>query len=367
MKKILIGIILSLIVLGCFSQPIINSNSDKITLLLVHPTEYNLNLFNYLVETKIVSVEYLEIIGVYHSMEVYDYSQSERFLDSMQINYIQLQMVSENIMAENIYQKNSCSDIYSELFKKSNGILFFGGPDLPSSIYNEETSLLTEISDPYRHYFEASFLFHLLGGKQNMDYKPLLDQKPDYTVYGICLGMQTMNVATGGSMIQDIPTEIYSLNSVEQVLLQNSNSRHRNYNNNLTVNSELFAGHFHEILIPQTMSFIGDEKMELSPLVYSNHHQAIEQLGKNLIVLATSVDKKIIEAIGHREYPNVLGIQFHPEGTYLHNPEIKYKVSPNDLLMAGYDILKNHGSYDFHLAIWKEFSRKLSLQSQDKK
>ncbi len=95
-------------------------------------------------------------------------------------------------------------------------------------------------------------------------------------------------------------------------------------------------------------------------MVYSNHHQAIEKLGKNLKAIATSVDGKIIEAIVHNNYPNVLGMQFHPEGTYLHDPEIKYRKNSNDELKSGKQILMDNKSYQFHLELWKTFSEKLN-------
>jgi putative glutamine amidotransferase len=104
---------------------------------------------------------------------------------------------------------------------------------------------------------------------------------------------------------------------------------------------------------------IGDYNENLSPLVYSNHHQAIENLGENLKVLATSSDGKIIEAIAHEKYPNVLGIQFHPEGIYLHNEEIKYRKKPIEDLKSGKQILIENKSYKFHLELWKTFSKKM--------
>jgi hypothetical protein len=61
------------------------------------------------------------------------------------------------------------------------------------------------ITDPHRHYLELSFLFHLLGGFQDESFLPLLEERPEYPVLGICLGMQSMNVATGGDMIRIFP------------------------------------------------------------------------------------------------------------------------------------------------------------------
>ena len=366
MKKIFLGIVLSLFILSGFGQELKSAGIKITSLILVHPTEYNLKLFNYLVENKIVSVENLKVIGLYHKNEVYDYSKSEKYLKDKAINYIRLQSINEEIAQADLFHQNKCTSVFSELFKISNGVLFLGGPDLPPSIYNEETSLLTVITDPYRHYFEVSFLFHLLGGNQNPDFVPLLNEKPHYTVYGICLGMQTMNIATGGTMVQDIPTEFYELSYAEQVLKQENNSQHRNYNNNLTADSTLFPGHFHEIILLESNPFIGKEKIEIAPLVYSNHHQAIEKLGRDLKIVASSMDQKVVEGLTHKKYPNVLGIQFHPEGTYLYNPEIKFKVNQTSEAVSGFEILKNRSSYDFHLAYWKEFSRKLMMIQVEK-
>ncbi len=335
-------------------------NAQENTLVLVHPTEYNLKLFTFLIDHEIVNIDNLKIIGVYHKNEVYDYTKSELFLEQNNYSFINLKKVSEEILLESLYKKNNCTEIYYDFFKNSNGILFLGGPDLPSNIYGENMSLLTRMNDPYRHYFEASFLFHLLGGSQNSEFIPLLEENPDFTVYGICLGMQTMNIATGGTMIQDISSEIYNLKYVEEVLNTNNNNQHRNYNNNLSIDSTLFSGNFHEIKISNQNPIVGNYTKNPEPLIYSNHHQAIEKLGGNLTVLATSVDGKIVEAIGHVKYPNVLGIQFHPEGTYLHNPEMKYRKTTFDKLISGKQMLLNNESYQFHLELWKTFSKKIN-------
>ncbi|MBI9054152.1 MAG: gamma-glutamyl-gamma-aminobutyrate hydrolase family protein [Bacteroidales bacterium] len=337
------------------------SFSQENTLIFVHPTEYNLDLFNHLIHQGIIEIDSLKIIGVYHSKENYDYSKSETFIKEKELSFIKLIEIKEELLQDQLYTKNNCSNIFTDLFEKSNGIFFFGGPDLPPAIYGEQTGLVTRMTDPYRHYMEASFLFHLLGGSQNSGFVPLLEANPDYTIYGICLGMQTMNVATGGTMVQDIPSEIYELTTIEKVLKSDNNTQHRNYNNNLVNDSSLFSGNFHEIKISDLEQIVGKYNKNNKPLVYSNHHQAIESLGKDLKIIATSTDGKIIEAIAHKKYPNVLGIQFHPEGTYLHNQEIICRINPTDELKSGKQILIDSDSYDFHLEFWKEFSRKMNL------
>lgn len=353
MKRILLSITL---IIFFFSISVSQENR----LILVHPTEYNLELFTYLTNNHIINIDNLKIIGIYHKNEVYDYSKSKKFLANLDNPNIELMEIQDNITPDQLYQENNCTKKFTELFKNSKGIFFLGGPDLPPAIYGEQMSLLTSMTDPYRHYFEASFLFHILGSSQNNDFIPLLESNPNYTVYAICLGMQTMNIATGGTMIQDIPSEAYNHKFVEEVLAADNNTQHRNYNNNLFVDSTLFSGNFHEIKITDHRALAGSYNENLKPLIYSNHHQAIEKLGKDLAVIATSMDGKIIEAIAHKKYKNVLGIQFHPEGTYLHDPEIKYRKIPSDELKAGKLILINQNSYDFHLEYWKTFSEKIN-------
>lgn len=351
-KKIILIIVAVLFSIKLFAQ------NNKI--VLVHPTKYNLELFTNLIDKKIIEIEDFHILGIYHEKETYDYKNSHDFLLKNNIKNIQLIEVKEDIDPSKLYQNNACSQVFNDIFLKSTGIIFFGGPDLPPAIYGEQMSLLTRMTDPYRHYFEASFLFHLLGGSQNKNYEPLLEKNTGYTVYAICLGMQTMNIATGGTMIQDIPSEIYNLKLVEEVLATENNIQHRNYNNNLVNDSTLFSGNFHQINITNPKPIVGDYKNNLTPLIYSNHHQAIENLGMNLKVIATSMDGKIIEAIAHKKYPNVLGIQFHPEGKYLHDREIQYHKNPNDELKAGKQILKDNNSYEFHLKLWKTFTTKIN-------
>jgi putative glutamine amidotransferase len=94
-------------------------------------------------------------------------------------------------------------------------VIFFGGPDVPPSVYGEKTSLHTKITDPYRHYLEVTAVFQLLGGSQDEKYAPLLAERPDFAVLGICLGFQTMNIGTGGTLIQDIRQDLYGKTTFE--------------------------------------------------------------------------------------------------------------------------------------------------------
>jgi putative glutamine amidotransferase len=97
---------------------------------------------------------------------------------------------------------------------------------------------------------------------------------------------------------------------------------------------------------------------DFNPLVHSYHHQALEKLGKNFVVVATSIDGKIVEAIRHNTFPNVLGVQFHPENYQLYQAgEKNYKFSPADSVhRSAYEILEKYNSLEFHKSYWRHFS-----------
>lgn len=119
------------------------------------------------------------------------------------------------------------------------------------------------------------------------------DKKP---VLGICRGMQVMNVALGGTLYQDLPTQ-----------------KGVNHDYFVRGNSETLTELAHEILI--------DSESRLSELlgaaskvsVNSMHHQAVKELGRGLRAVAHSPEGVVeaIEAIDKRMF--FLGVQSHPE------------------------------------------------------
>ncbi|MEA3316985.1 MAG: gamma-glutamyl-gamma-aminobutyrate hydrolase family protein, partial [Bacteroidota bacterium] len=244
---------------------------------------------------------------------------------------------------------------FKKLFDNSEGIIFFGGPDLPPITYKENKHLLTNVSDRYRHYFELSFIFHLLDNEENKNYTALLEDKPNYVIYGFCLGMQTMNIATGGKMCQDIPSKIYNSIYAQDIVNLEINKQHRNYYKSILQDPNYFNGNFHKINIIENKFTNTNLTKDFTPTVYSNHHQAVSKTGKGFYVIARSLDEEIIEAVAHKKYPNVLGVQFHPEGKYLYNNE-KHKQKPKDNPTSGKEILQKNNSYQFHLDFWMKFN-----------
>lgn len=229
-----------------------------------------------------------------------------------------------------------------------------GGPDIPPVTYDEKVHLLSSVTDPYRHYFELSYLFHLLGGTQDPAWQPYLNENKDYLISGICLGMQSMHVATGGSMVQDIPTEIYEIWNADDLMQGDPDQMHRNYADKLNTGCDAPTSyHFHRIKLvkKEVLSKGIGFKSRITPLVLSSHHQALENLSEDWIVAATSMDGKIIEAIQHRKYPHVLGVQFHPEKPGLFDPTISHPKTCNSSINFQ-ESIKGTDSYTFHLAYW---------------
>lgn len=332
-------------------------NADK-RLIIMHPTQSIIHVVLTLHESNLLDLSTTEVIGVYHKDEKYDYKKSQTVIDTLTCINMKLFLVKDTLYQDSLYCENANSPTFRKLFKESDGIIFFGGPDIPPAIYNEELHPRTIVSDPYRHYFEASFLFHLLGGYQDSSYTPLLDQKPNYFVNGICLGMQTMNIATGGTLIQDISDEIYNSSEVKGLQHLNKNEVHRNFyrHTHPHLKKKLNGSYFHNISF--TDFFFPDllDTTSITPLVNSYHHQAVEKLGKGFKVSAVSMDKKIIEAMFHVHYPNVFAVQFHPERVGLYKNDDLYQFEPKGKKQYLWQWI-DEDSMRFHKKYWSAINK----------
>lgn len=347
----------SVLLLFWLLYPVI-SPAQQTTLVMIHPTESNVKSVAYLLEEEMIDIPDIEIIGAYYAYENYDYSQTRDLIKDEGLTQFSLQVLADSIPENAIFRENSLTEGFRALFEQSDGMLFFGGPDMPPSIYGEKTHLLTSIYDPQRHFFEVSFLAHLLGTTRNPDMKAFLNENPEYVVYGFCLGMQTMNVAAGGTLIQDIPLEVYGISFKEDVLDLSPDNRHRNYQKRITYYDHLLSGNFHRVTI-QSEAIAGKSYVNATPKVLSNHHQAVEKQGKSLKTAALSEDEKITEALVHSQFPHVLGVQFHPEPGYIYQQTQRFKYRLQDAFTSGPEILQETESMEFHRAFWKHFARKL--------
>jgi len=332
-------------------------DSSKVQIVLFHPTVSNIEHFRKLIEYKIINDSNIHFIGVYHANETYDYRDSEKYLKKNPLPCLSLYKITESIIKDSLYRKNACSDVFYKIFKHTNGMIFNGGPDIPPEIYGDSLNPLSEITDPYRHYFEVSFLFHLLGGSQNQSFKPFLEEKPNYHILAICLGMQSMNVAIGGTLIQDIPSVIYNKKNSYENLSVTDDNNHSNYWSVAYTGKDLSSGWYHQIkLIPKTFfSTVLKFDSTCTPLVYSSHHQCIKKLANDLQVVATSMDGKVIEAVIHKKYKNVIGVQFHPEKSFQYDSKYKIKLDGLSKPVFINEILVKDNTIAFYQKLWNYF------------
>jgi putative glutamine amidotransferase len=173
----------------------------------------------------------------------------------------------------------SPSDSASPRIQNYDGVLFAGGKDINPKYYQEALKYpsLAEI-DEKRDAFELE-LFERAHRRQ----LPIL---------GICRGLQMINVKFGGTLYQDLDSEV----PVEHEHMQSAPRREPT----------------HTVTLTDPESRLG-ETFKGSCRVNSMHHQAVKRLGRGLKVTAHSEDG-LVEAIESADaYPFLLAVQWHPE------------------------------------------------------
>ena len=341
------------------------SDKEKITLIVSHPSERALNSFVYLVQTGKFSVPApLHVVVVYHANEAKALRDCIKYVRTEKLLWIEFREIIGAVAVPQLFGSNAWTSQFEQLFAMSDGILFLGGPDIMPKVYGEKTSLLCEISPtPQRHLYETSLLFHLLGGSQNRTFKPLLRSRPLYPIMGICLGAQTMNVAAGGTLYQDIPQEIYGLIALEDIL-GSAQVQHKNYHRTLTGDDSLDYASLHPIVIKDNSPM--PCSLPEPPLVSSSHHQCIARLADDFVTWATSPDGKIAEAIYHKEFQRVFGVQFHPERRSLWDKSLAQPLTHESKETTTDIFLKHSASLIFHDHLWKQFATYLQEAYQQR-
>ena len=345
----------------------ISPNGPGVCLVIFYPESEPgiIEALEALRENRILDIPNLIVIGVYHEKQMGDFADARKYVADNKLDWFKFHVVTAEINEAAVFKKNACTPEFEAIVKKADGVIFFGGPDIPPTVYHKKTSLLSSVEDPYRHYFELSAVFHLLGGSQDNSFKPLLSGRPGFPVLGICLGLQTLNVGTGGTLIQDIWTEVYDKSTVEDAISLGPEQWHTNPydpHGRLYPLYQTMGCNFHSLELGAGSKFCVAMGFKTSdhPRILSWHHQDVGTLGKGLVVVATSRDGKVVEAVEHREYPNVLGTQFHPEFPQLWDTTPIFREKPGDPLTSGNAILAGSPpSLPFNKAIWAWFAAKL--------
>ncbi len=198
---------------------------------------------------------------------------------------------------------NSLSENYTRSVKAAGGIPLLLPFDLEPAVAEEYISLIHGIifsggGDPAPSYYDQEPVRGVNRISHTRDESELalfaLARNRRLPVFGICRGMQLINIALGGDLIQDIPSQCpQSQNHFPQGLGAD----------------ELY----HRILIPDGDSIIGRCLGSGKVKTNSLHHQAIGKLGKDIKVTATT-DDGIVEAFEYQDSSWYLNaVQFHPE------------------------------------------------------
>ena len=187
-------------------------------------------------------------------------------------NYIKWMEGKDMIILDAWNIKNTDS-----ILSLADGIFLTGGEDFIPLEYNDTSNI--KVCGPIN--YQRDTLERKLFDFAFKNKIPLI---------GVCRGMQMMNVASGGSLYGDIPTEIG--NSVI----------HRN-------NGEVY----HEIALDDTSTLIFPIGRDTF-MVNSWHHQGLKDISKNLRVIARSYDG-LPEAVVMKKsvHPYMIAVQFHPE------------------------------------------------------
>lgn len=159
---------------------------------------------------------------------------------------------------------------FEALMERADGILFTGGEDVDPRIFGEE-----KVSDTV----------NVVSARDSLELKMFAAAKEKkIPMIGICRGIQLINVALGGSLWQDIPSQC------PESVAHSAGAKHTVTTEENSVFRSLFGAEF------STNSY---------------HHQSIKVPGEGLRVTARAADG-IIEAVEHESLP-LWATQWHPE------------------------------------------------------
>lgn len=163
----------------------------------------------------------------------------------------------------------------AELFEGLDGLLLTGGTDVSPAKYGEAPVPECQEPDLERDELEINLV------------KKALEK--DLPVFGICRGIQLLNVALGGTLIQHLDTS----------------ERHKSQ-----APDKAFV--IHEVTVEEgtkLSKIVGAGKIGVN----SRHHQAVKKVGKGLVISARSTEDDVIEAVEMPGKKFVVAVQWHPE------------------------------------------------------
>jgi len=166
----------------------------------------------------------------------------------------------------------------SSYVRELDGLVLQGGADVSPESYGEAPQCPEWAGDRVRDLYEIDLLWEFV-----------IQGKP---VLGICRGEQLINVAFGGSLLQDIATQLPGARA--------------------HVDREAYDAHHHEVVF-EPGSALARMYASRGGGVVSIHHQCAARIGSGLAVEARSADDGIVEALRGTGANYLMGVQWHPE------------------------------------------------------
>jgi putative glutamine amidotransferase len=166
----------------------------------------------------------------------------------------------------------------AEVLDRVDGLLLTGGADMDPRYYGETRHPKLGPTFDERDAFELALCREAL--------------RRDLPLLAICRGHQVLNVARGGTLVQDIPSVV--------VAGVDHDARSERWERS------------HEVRVLQgtrLRGILGGETVAVN----SFHHQAVDRLGEGLVASAHSSGDRVIEAIEMPDRRFVVGVQWHPE------------------------------------------------------
>jgi putative glutamine amidotransferase len=198
---------------------------------------------------------------------------------------------------------------HAALIEVVDGLLLTGGADIDPQRYGDPTRHPeTDEVDELRDSFEIELT------KLALDW-----QLP---IFCICRGIQVLNVALGGTLYQDLPTQY------EGAL------QHRQQRQGVPADMP-----FHTLQV-ESGTLLAEVYGSLEIQANSLHHQAIRDIASHLTVNAWAEDG-VIEAASVENYPFALAVQWHPELMYERHPE---QLAPFRRLVAAASVYRSDHS-----------------------
>lgn len=194
----------------------------------------------------------------------------------------------------------------SDYVRHLDGLILQGGADLAPETYGEEPLKPEWAGDRVRDRYELEVLEEFMAA--------------DKPVLGICRGAQLINVALGGTLHQDINSQLPGTLA------------HRA--------THTYEQNFHAISFEPESGLARMYPGVRGGRVNSIHHQSVKDLGRDLVVEAYSEPDRVVEAMRWQGRSYVFGVQWHPE--FL-DPRDESVLSPMPILDEFLTAVREYG------------------------